>query len=521
MKRGFVARVIGLMLACVLILAGCGSPASSDTTDGVAPGKDMVTFRINAEITTLDPHKTAGSGNDQIVQYQFLESLFRTDNVDGESVINMGLAESYKYLDEEKTKLEVKIRPNVKFHNGDTMTADDVVYSLRRSKSTGYNNSIMDFIKSIEKVDEETVLITLEFAYAPIIQCLASANTAIVSKKAMETDEAGFARKPVGTGPYVLDKWVTGEKITFTAFPDYWRGEASIKKGTFIIIADNSTALLALETGEVDFMNIMNFADVPIVRDNPKLSIDICDSGVGGRVVSFNNKKGIFSDVRMRLAVAHAIDPEEIWIGAYDGAGAPSYCPMSRTLPEFPTDYKHLERDIEKAKQLVKDAGYPNGVTVKIPTIDAAAYSKPTVILQEQLAEIGINLEIELMERAAWNERIITNNDYEITYWAVVPKIEDADSTLYMFHSSNIGGGGNFANCDIPELDELLEKGRVMEPGEERNAIYKKALEVIRDNAAIVPCHYANREVAFNAKLIGARAVPTQRYYIYDWHWEE
>lgn len=490
----------------------------------VKSAKDSLVFRINAEIATLDPHKTSGTGNERFVQYQFYESLFRIENFEGSPVseVNNALCESYQYVDDANMVLEIKVRKGVKFHCGEDLTADDVVFSLERAKASGYCDVVTNFIDHVEKVDDYTLRIYLTQAYGAILRVLGTGQLSIVCQKHCEERGDDFGRNPCGTGPYVFDEWVAGDHVSFHAFKDYWRGEAAITNGKFVVITDNNASLIAMENGEVDITQTLSGSDLPLIEENPDLSLKLSDTlCAGGRCILFNTEdpSGVFSDVRMRQAVAYAIDRQSIIDLAYDGIGEPALITMIETMPEYPTDWEGIPHDVEKAKQLVIEAGYPDGVTVKIPTIDSAIYSKATIALQDQLAEIGITLDIELIERAAWNQKILTEKDYGITYWAIVLDYDDADAALYKFSSKN---SSNYWNLKNAELDELLDKGRAMETGAERSAIYRRALEII-DNEEVAVVHVQNppRNVAHSAKLMGVVASPEQKYYFYNWYWAD
>lgn len=520
-KRKWLS-VLALLLI-VLMLFGCagqkvpeqGKPSDDQQANGSVPttfcgmsgggsqpvrsAKDSLVFRINAEIATLDPHKTSGTGNERFVQYQFYESLFRVENFEGSPVseVNNALCESYEYVDDANTVLQIHIRKGIKFHCGEELSADQVVYSLERAKACGYSSVITNFIDHVEKTDDYTLNIHLTQPYGAILRVL-------------------------GTGPYVLDEWIAGDHISFHAFKDYWRGEAAITNGKFVVITDNNASLIAMENGEVDITQTLSGSDLPLIEANPDLALKFSDTlCAGGRCILFNTEdpSGVFSDVRMRKAVAYAIDRQAIIDLAYDGIGEPALLTMIETMPEYPTDWEGIPYDPAKAKQLVIDAGYPDGVTVKIPTIDSAIYSKATIALQDQLAEVGITLEIELIERAAWNQKILTEKDYGITYWAIVLDYDDADAALYKFSSKN---SSNYWNLKNEELDELLDKGRTLEIGEERSAIYRRALEII-DNEEVAVVHVQNppRNVAHNAKLMCVVASPEQKYYFYNWYWAD
>ena len=529
MKRTLLSISLCVVLT-VMMIAGCapapnaaGGPSAqaaqengsaSSQGEGAAAVKDAVIFRIKAEPSSLDPHKTSGTGEAQIIQYQFYESLFREEK---DCTVVNALAESHSF-NADKTVLTCKLRQDVYFHNGGQMTADDVVFSLNRSMETGFNGVYVGAIDSVEKVDDFTVNIHLKYAYTPIVTCLSTLNTAIVPKSLVEADDDALMRSPVGTGAYRFVEWVAGDRIALDAFGDYWRGEAAIKHGQFKFIAENSTAMIALENGEIDVYANMSLSDIPLVDGNSNLKRSSSHSAAL-LWFAFNNQKGVFADVRMRKAVSMAVDREAYLYGVDDGYGTVTTACMLECLAEYPAGFEPDPYDIEAAKQLVIDAGYPNGVTVKVPTVDNQGYIKPTVMLQEELAKIGINLEIELMERAAWNERVLSNSDYEVTSWAIVITALDADFVASMFHSANVNGNGNFSQCAIPELDEVILKGRTLEPGEERNAVYREFCELIKEHCVGIPIDTNTREISSNAKLNGLQATPTQHYYFYDWNW--
>lgn len=494
-------------------ISGGGSKAVYST-------KDTVNYRLNADLSTIDPHRTNSTGNERIVEGNLYEGLWRIDMFNGKTEVNLCLAESYEYLDDAQTQMQVHLRKGVKFHNGEEMKAADVVWSLNRVVESGFNEVAASFIDSVEEVDEYTVLIKLKFAYSAILRVLASTPCSIMSKSFGEANADSLDRMACGTGPFVFKEWIAGDSITCEAFPDYWRGEAAIKHVNFVIIADNSTYLIALENGQVDTSNAIGSADAEYIKNNSELGYDTSSTGSGGRSILFNCSKGVFADARMRRAVAMAIDRESVWITAYDSTGYIGYTTMSTSLPEYPADFQPLPYDPEAAAALVKEC-YPDGITINMPTIDNDQYKRATVCFQEQLAKIGININIDLMTRAAWNELCLTNSNFEITYWAVMNDYEDADAILYKFHSRNLNGGGNFMCYSNPEMDKLLDEGRITPAGAERNEIYRKVLEIMKEDAVVVSVHCSQREVAFNKNLKGVKAVPEQKYFIYDYWWEE
>lgn len=514
--KGFVCYLIVVLMA----LTGCGggnnTPAASNESNGNsgqtsgAPSRDSVNFSIAAEPSTLDPQK----GNDLLtfaVHCQIFDTLIREDT-DGSLV--PGLAEEWT-ISEDGKEIVFKLRKDVKFHNGDVMTADDVVYSITRAIGSSFTQRITGSMEKAEKIDDSTVKLTLKYPYGPILECIATTNMAIVSQKAVEADEEGFARNPVGTGPFKFKEWSNGEKIVFESFSDYYRGEAAIKNLTFKIMTDKTSAAVALENGEVDVLLSPALADKANLVSNENLTYYETESN-SFYFIAFNNESGLFSNKLIREAVSYAVDREALIIGALEGNGAPLESAIPTNTFGAPKNFKSNPYDLEKAKQLLAEAGYPNGLSVKLPTL----YLEPTEVLQDQLRQIGITAEIERMERGAWLQDVYTDNKYEITVGSYSALVPDADQITYnRYHGDFVGGGNNMVRCSIPELDAALDLGRTSLSPEEREAAYLKASEIIRDESIIVPLYSSMNGIAANKDLKGVQAHPVQRCYVYEYSW--
>lgn len=519
MKRKICKSILCLIMVFAMTLTACGGKGSEGAanTEGdeqQKEKKDSLSYSLLSDVTTLDPIKSNDS-TAQILHYQIFDTLVREEQ-DGSLVPS--LAEKW-IISEDGKEVTFTLRKDVKFHNGDLMTAEDVAFSLNRSIASPFTSKITGVMEKAEVVDDNTVKLTLKEAYSAIIGCLSSANAAIVSKRAVEEDEDKFARNPVGTGPYKFVSWSNGEKIVLESFPEYFRGEAPIKNLTFRIITDPSTAVVALEKGETDVMDTPPKTARQSLIDNPDLEYYESDQACY-YLISFNNEKGIFSDKRLREAVSYAVDRESIVIGALEGVGTTVEAAMVPLVDEYPQDFKANEFNIEKAKELMNEAGYPDGFTVKMKTIDSPTYIKPTEMIQAQLSEIGITVEIEIMERGSWFAEVLTDNNYEITFWAIPITVMDPDFADYSaFHSSMINGSGNFSRVNIPELDVLLERGRASQSKEERKEIYAEVAEIIKDESVIIPLFTGKRCIAANKDLKGLVASPVLKYYVYDYSW--
>lgn len=534
-----LSKVLALILALLMICSfiGCGQ-SSEETNDSAgnagtadngseeeqsAPNtgdkvssRDSVIYAWGSEPSTLDPHMTSDS-TALGACYQMYDMLIREEK---DGTLNPALCSEYEISDD-KMDITFKLREGVKFHNGDVMTADDVVFSLNRSIASTYTTKITSAFDSCEKIDETTVVLHLKFPYAAAIGCLSNANCAILSKAVVEADENWALNNPVGTGAYMFKSWVTGQEIQFEAFSDYYRGEAPIKNLTMRVITDSSAIIIALENGEVDFVDTPIISARQSLIDNSELRYSESNQACY-YLLAFNNQEGHFTDEKVREAVSYAVDRETLIAGALDGNGEPVTSAMVPTCFCYDENFEYHEYDVEKAKELMAESSYPDGFTVSIPTMQGGTYGTPTEILQNMLSEIGIQLEIDYMERGTWMSEVLTNNNYEITFWAVPITVNDPDLACYTtFCSSYINGSGNFCNVVDEELDRLLEEGREEADQEKRTEIYDQVCEIVRDNSYLVPLYTGTRRIACNKNLKGVNADPVLKYYVYEWYWED
>lgn len=518
--------IISFILAMMLLITSCAEKAptsvnnegkSSETGNegeqaGSAKRTDLVLGAIG-EPKTLDPTQVS----DLVVYYvthQIYDNLiyYGTDQT-----LTPGLAESWTYSDD-GTEITFKLKEGVKFHNGDVMTADDVVFSLNTAMASSFTKGVTAVMDKVEKVDDNTVVLKLKHSYGPIEYCIASSQLVIVNKKAYEADPEGYGRKPIGTGPYQFVEWKSGDKIILKAFEDYYKGPAEIKDVTFKIITDGSTAVVALENGEIDIIDTPPKTDRQNLIENP--DIKYYETEIAATVfITINHKSELGKNKKFREAIAHAIDKESMVIGAVEGIGSVLHTPMAKSCFGWPEDFKNREYDVEKAKQLLAEAGFPNGLNIVLKTTESATYYKPTEVLQDQLKQIGINASISKMERGAFWDDILTKRDYDIAVSAATATYPDSDYIYSTFHSSMIENGKNYYNYSNPKLDELLDKGRLSNDQEERKQIYREVCELFKEDVVSIPLYTYMTPIAANKDLKGVMAHPTNRMFIYDYSW--
>jgi len=264
-----------------------------------------------------------------------------------------------------------------------------------------------------------------------------------------------------------------------------------------------------------------DYSDRKALKENKKVTYYEAPQAVFFDI-GFNCEKGRFANKKLRMAVAMAVDKNDLIAGAINGMGTPVDAAIVPLCPQYPKNFKGTEYNVEAAKKLLAEAGYPDGLTVTMRVIAATNYTKPAEVLQAQLKKIGINMEIETMERAAWFEKVYNGGDYEITYYAHPIPVADADFCTYsFFHSSEAdGNGNNFYNYKNPAMDALLEQARASQDEDQRADLYKKIAEMVRDEAICVPTYAGYRTMAAVNDLQGVYADSFLRYYKYDYSWK-
>ena len=505
MKR--IPRVLAIFLIVCLL-------AFTHGTASAAP--DVLYQRLVADVSMFDPF-TTGDLVVQMVHYQIYDSLFY-ELEDGTAVPN--ICTKYELTNDNKTMI-FTIREGVKFHNGDIVTPEDVEFSLNTAIASPFTSKVTSMMDRAELLSDGRVALHLRYPFASLLGCLVNSSLSIVPKKIYEADPAGFAKNPVGSGPYTLGNIRPGETIEFIAFPDYWRGEAKIKRAVSRIIPDNTTALLALEAGDLHISQpSQDFSDRDAIKSNPNLiyyeSVQPCFFMFG-----FNCEAEPFNNVTLRKAIAAAINKEELIVGAINGMGGWIEAAICTNLAQYPKDFKGIQYNPEEAKRLLVEAGYPNGLEFTCRVISATNYSIPAEIIQAQLRRIGVNMKVEAMERSSWMDLVYANTQHETTYYSHAISVNDADFCTYpYFHSSTANGKGpNIYNYKNPVMDDLLERARVTPDGDERNELYRKVAEIVRDDAVTVPTYMPYKVMAAAKEVKGMYADPMLRNYLYNYSW--
>ena len=404
--------------------------------------KDSVTLAMTLEPPGLDPTAGAASSIAEVMHYNLFETLTKI-NSDG-SVSPM-LAESWEVSPDLKT-YTFRLRKDVKFQNGEPFNAAAVKFSFERAaddKST--NKDKRTFSNLTSKVaDEHTIIITNKNIDPDFLFVMGQATSIIVEPKSAATN----ATKPVGTGPYTLASWAKGSSVTLAAWPGFRAAQGiRIKRAIFRFIPDSAAQVAALLAGDVDAFPRVTPRSVPQFQSNPRFQVVVSNS-LAKTILAINNARKPLNDIRVRRAIAAAIDRKAVIAGAADGYGVPigSYY--------VPTAFGYVDTtganpfDLEKAKALMAEAGIkaPLSLTMTLPPTPYARQGGE--LIAAQLAKIGIKLKLQNVEWAQWLSGTYTNKNYDLT---IISHVEPFDL-------------GNFAKPDYywgyqsQEFNELFDK---------------------------------------------------------------
>ena len=377
-----------------------------------APSRTDVKIPLSSVGSTLDPH-AATLLVDLQVTAQMYEGLFRL-NDDG--VLESRLAEKYE-VSADGLEYTFPLRKGVVFHNGDPFTAADVAWSFQRCIDNSYKKTLVRDIDKIDIVDDYTIKVTLKTPNSTFPTGLA--YLMILNKNVVEQlgNTYGVTSDDAGTGPYRMENFDQTTKITLKAFPEYYLGKASIETVEFVPMLDNSTQLIAFESGQFDFCTI-NAADWEMIKSSGKYNT----AQAPGKQTTFvclnvAKKDSPFYDVRVRQAVGYCMNKDDMVAIAAEGLADVAYYMVRPVLiPGAVETGKFYTQDLEKAKALLAEAGYPNGFDCQIDVITGAnnRYIKVAEVLQENLAVIGINANIVSGEAATILAAFKNEKTYDI-----------------------------------------------------------------------------------------------------------
>ena len=434
-----------------------------------AAGAQEITVGLQLEPPHLDPTSAAAGAIDQVTYQNVYEGLTRFAE-DGSVVPS--LAESWE-VSQDGTVYTFALHDGVTFHDGTTMDAEDVVFSLDRARAEGSTNAqkgLFEGISSVEAVDPLTVRVTLSEPDGAFPFKMAWGDAVVVAPESAE----GLTQEPIGTGAFRFEDWVQGDRITLARNEDYWGEPAALERATFKFISDPSAAFASVMAGDVDaFLGFPAPENLVQFEADPRFTVQV-GTTEGETILAMNHRREPLSDPRVREAIALAIDRRAIIDGAMFGYGTPIGTHFAPHHPAYVDLTGETPHDPERARALLEEAGATDlTLSLKLPPPSYAR--RGGEIVAAQLREVGVETETESLEWAQWLEQVFTGHDYDLT---IVAHTEPLDIGIYADPSYYFG-------YDDPEMQSLMERLSGTADEAERDAILADAQRLIaRDHVA-------------------------------------
>lgn len=501
MKKLFGKKPLSRIVACILCLglvSGCGG--NTGDPDDPAAGKDNLVVVLDQEIVSADPADQAQRATSQFM-IQIYETLMYFDENNEPKPL---LAESVTQLDD--LTYEIKLREGVKFHNGEEMKSSDAVFSFQRAlENPKTASNIGDFDPDgFEIVDDYTFRMKTLEAVATVYTSLCATCSSIVSEKAVTELGDSFGRNAAGagTGPYQFVEWTPAIEVKIERFDDYWRDPAKIQNMTWKFVSDANSRNVMLETGEADVIYQVQTAGIESLLSNKDVTVHSVPS-TNIRFIYFNQSAGLpMENKALRQAVSYAIDREALVKNVFGEYATPATSFLAPAILGHTDDLETYNYDPEQAKEKLAEAGYePGELTLTMSMHSQNVLVRMAEVIQAYLADVGINMEIQPLETAAW-VAALAEGTTQMGFNSNSNTNCDPDSLFTPCHSSLIPAP-NHGCINDPTLDEMLERGARTFDNGEREAVYVEAQQYIADECYMYPICYDNVTMATRNELKG------------------
>ncbi|WP_026692245.1 ABC transporter substrate-binding protein [Peribacillus kribbensis] len=508
MKKNFSAKLLSVLLVFAFALAGCSGNSASNS-GGKADASQEVTYATTSKVVGLSPIMTNDSVS-SAVNEQIYETLFYRDTKTNE--IKGLLAEKAETPD--PNTWVITLKKGIKFQDGTEFNADAVKYTfdkIKDPKTAAPRASLLEPIKSIEVKDEQTVVLKTAKPYGPMLAALTHSNAAIVSPTADKKQD--LMKDPVGTGPFKFKAKENGEDIVLEANKDYWQGAPKLKKVTYKVVPEITTAVSMLQTGKVNFLDGVTSELMPRVEKLKNVSIEK-KKGTPVYYMAFNMEKAPMNNPEFRKAVAYALDTKS-YVKKLRGLGVDSRSFIGPELFGYDpsSEQKAIQYDPAKAKEIVKANGFDKQ-QVTLLAANTASYMNMAEVFQAQLEEAGIKAKIETLEWGTYLEAT-QNGKFDITVAGWSNVTGDGSELLYpRLHSAN-SGSTNIGRYKNPELDKLIEASRSTVDQDERKALLKQANELVLTDLPVIPLYHGVASMATDKSLQGINLEPTGQWTLY------
>lgn len=489
-RKGFKSLLLVFVLTTLAIaLSACSGDKEGDNSS-------QITIGIPQDVEdSLDPHKTVAAGTKEVL-FNLFEGLVKPDS-DGSFIPAVASA----YEESEGGKVYTfTLREGVKFHDGSLVTAEDVKFSLDKCADTSSGDPLVEAFSNIESVeiaDEKTVVVTLKEADT---EFLAYMTTAIIPASNENPDS-----NPIGTGPYKFVSRSPQENFIVEKFDEYWGEPAYIENVTFKVCSNADSIVMDLEGGSIDMFARVTATQAAELSDE----FDILEGTMNlVQALYLNNAVEPFNDVRVRQALCYAVDIDEIMLIVSDGKGTELGSSMFPAfgkyyMPELNDTYN---TDIEKAKALLAEAGYADGLsfTISVPS-NYQPHIDTAQVLVEQFKKIGVDAQIQLIEWDSWVSDVYQGREFQSTVVGIDASNITGASLLQRFTSE---APKNFINYKNPAYDEAFNNAITSTDDAEKTKYYQECQRILSEDAANVYIQDLPEFVALNKKYTGYEFYP-------------
>lgn len=539
-------RILPLLLTAAMVagLAGCGSSAAKETTAasdnnqttaesteaGSTTGEKILKVQVGPDPETVDPALNRAVDGGNMILHAF-EGLLTLDE---NGQLKEGQAESWE-TSEDGLTWTFHLRDGLKWSDGTDLTAKDFVYSWQRvcdpNVAAPYAETVLGMVKGYDEAvagditkldvqapDEKTVVVNLAHPCSYFGELAAFATLNPVQQATVEANGDAWATSAdtyISNGPFMMTEWVPGSHITFSKNPNYWNAEAiKLDKLEFELIEDSNAAYSAYTSGEVDMIKDVPTEEIPSLQGNEEFHVDPI---IGTYYVSLNLQKEYFQDARVRKALSLAIDrnyvANTLMQGTYSPASAivgpdwldtdgSSFAENANGGTPY-IDNDNFDANLEEAKKLLEEAGYPNGEgfpQIEYTTNDAGYHKVVAEYLQQAWAAIGIDLKVNIVEWASFTP-MRRNGEFDVARNGWVGDYTDPSNILELFCTTNGNNDGKYTNADF---DAAIEDSRVTTDATTRSADLHKAEDLLMEDAGCIPIAYYNDFWLQSSKITGA-----------------
>ncbi len=492
--RKLIVTLLVLLTVSAVVFAG----GSSEQTAAATGRADKSTFVAvnNSEVQSCDPAATTAAPTYQCL-CNMLECLYDMDDAGNYVPV---LATGVEQIDD--LTYIVHLREGVKFHNGEEMTSDDVVFTIQRALNSAKvkgNLAELD-ANGIVAIDKYTVQMKTTSKVGTVLNVLTRNYLMSLNRKAVE--EAGdlVGRSCVGTGPYKFVEWKPGVQIEMQAFDEYWGEKAKIPTVIYKFVDDANSRVVMLEAGEADMIYSVPASSFAILEANPEVKT-YEQSSNATRWFFINQTVEPLQDINVRKAIAYALDFKALTKAVFGSHAVPATSFFAPGILGATNDLETYECNIEKAKEYLTAAGYPNGLHLEFTMWSQTVQNSMAEIIQAQLAKAGIDIKINALESAAFSAALASGK-IQIGIGTNSNASREPNAAAKVFNSANFPKP-NYAGVNNPAVDKLLEEGLAELDQSKRADYYIKIQQLVAEDCLVLPICYENDMYATRADVEG------------------